>query len=184
MNSDSHPPSAPLDIQPPPYGALSPQQATHGDIQKQAYPTLQVHSGGPLPAPYPHQTYSGGPVPAPYPHQTYSGGPVPAPYPHQTYSGAQQQQQPVINVQPSQPEVIVVQNPVFGSEPQNARCPHCHTEMFTRTETAITPMTHIVFILCCLFGCFCCAPFAYCTDSCTEKKHYCSRCNHYLGQSQ
>ncbi|XP_014206684.1 lipopolysaccharide-induced tumor necrosis factor-alpha factor homolog [Copidosoma floridanum] len=122
-----HAPEPPISAnvaQPPPYGAVSPPQ-------QQVF-----HLGGTQFVP---------------PLQDYRGGPVPAPYLYQSYSGAQQQQ-PVINVQPSQPEVIVVQNPVFGSEPQNARCPHCHTEMFTRTETAITPMTHTMFILCCLFG--------------------------------
>ncbi|XP_014206754.1 lipopolysaccharide-induced tumor necrosis factor-alpha factor homolog [Copidosoma floridanum] len=85
---------------------------------------------------------------------------------------------------PAQSTVIIVQNTSFGSEPQRMNCPHCHADIVTRTESAPTATTHLVFLICCLFICWPCAPFVYCTDCCLAKKHYCPRCNHYLGQGQ
>ncbi|XP_076171163.1 lipopolysaccharide-induced tumor necrosis factor-alpha factor homolog [Ptiloglossa arizonensis] len=82
-----------------------------------------------------------------------------------------------------QPSVVIVGNTHFGSESQRVRCSSCHADISTSIETEANMKTHMIALLLCVFGFWCCAPCPYCMDSCLVKKHYCPACKAYLGQS-
>ncbi|XP_014206785.1 lipopolysaccharide-induced tumor necrosis factor-alpha factor homolog [Copidosoma floridanum] len=67
------------------------------------------------------------------------------------------------------------------TESETMNCPTCQMSVVTRVKTGATAQTHIIFILCCIFLCWPCAPCVYCCDTCLVKKHYCPRCNTFLG---
>lgn len=82
----------------------------------------------------------------------------------------------------STPNVIIIQNPVFGPDTQSMTCPHCHTNISTRVTQSPSAKTHLFALLFCVIGFWPCAPCPYCIDSCLIKKHYCPACNQYLGE--
>ncbi|EFN65890.1 hypothetical protein EAG_09193 [Camponotus floridanus] len=44
--------------------------------------------------------------------------------------------------------------------------------------------THLIALLLCALGLWCCVPCPYCMDGCLAKKHYCPSCGTYLGISE
>ncbi|KAK1118641.1 hypothetical protein K0M31_014946 [Melipona bicolor] len=87
--------------------------------------------------------------------------------------------------QPSgEPSTVVLTPTQFGSEPQYVVCPHCRTHGLTTVEPGPNAMTHLFALLLCIIGLWCCVPCPYCMDSCMAKKHYCSTCKVYLGESK
>ncbi|XP_032665300.1 lipopolysaccharide-induced tumor necrosis factor-alpha factor homolog [Odontomachus brunneus] len=88
---------------------------------------------------------------------------------------AQQQQQPV--------QHVIVVSGGFGPETQRMTCPQCHANISTRVESEANTKTHLMALLLCIFGLWCCAPCPYCMDTCLVKKHYCPACTAYLGVS-
>ncbi|XP_043509198.1 cell death-inducing p53-target protein 1 homolog [Frieseomelitta varia] len=114
----------------------------------------------------PHPPPPPGFVPAPPPPPT---GIYPPPPPYQP-SG--------------EPSTVVITPMQFGSEPQHVICPHCRVHGRTTIETGANTTTHLFALLLCIFGLWCCVPCPYCMDSCMAKKHYCSNCKMYLGESK
>lgn len=110
-------------------------------------------------------------IPPPPPPGFVHTAPPPAYTPEQTFS-------------PQPPNVVIVGNPLFGSEPQRMTCPHCHANITTRIENAANTQTHFFALLLCLVGMWCCVPLPYCMDSCMAQKHFCPACNAYLGNSK
>ncbi|KOX78413.1 hypothetical protein WN51_07820 [Melipona quadrifasciata] len=84
----------------------------------------------------------------------------------------------------SQMGTVVLTPTQYGSEPQYVVCPHCRTHGLTTVETGPNTMTHLFALLLCIIGLWCCVPCPYCMDSCMAKKHYCSTCKVYLGESK
>ncbi|XP_059469576.1 lipopolysaccharide-induced tumor necrosis factor-alpha factor-like [Neocloeon triangulifer] len=101
---------------------------------------------------------------------------------------------------PSQgPTVVVGSNPVAGGQPATVvttvihlplppkssrySCPSCKADIKTRVDHKSGTKTHIIALLLCLFGLWCCAPIPYCTESCKDAYHYCPECGTYLGTS-
>ncbi|KAI4493254.1 hypothetical protein M0802_009542 [Mischocyttarus mexicanus] len=82
-----------------------------------------------------------------------------------------------------QPNVIIVSNEAYGSEPRVMRCPHCGQNISTRVDTEANTKTHLFALLLCLVGCWPCVCIPYCMDTCLVKKHYCPSCGVFLGQS-
>ncbi|XP_059482379.1 lipopolysaccharide-induced tumor necrosis factor-alpha factor homolog [Neocloeon triangulifer] len=82
---------------------------------------------------------------------------------------------------PTAPVVMVISS----LPPESSRyvCPSCQANIQTRVEHKSGTMTHIIALLLCLFGCWCCAPIPYCIESCRDAYHYCPACAAYLGTS-
>ncbi|XP_066595496.1 uncharacterized protein [Prorops nasuta] len=85
---------------------------------------------------------------------------------------------------PQQTNVVIIQAPNFGSEPQRLLCPYCRAEISTRVESDCNTKTHLFALGLCLLGFWCCIPCPYCMDTCLVKKHYCPACKEFLGQSE
>ncbi|XP_053971187.1 lipopolysaccharide-induced tumor necrosis factor-alpha factor homolog [Hylaeus volcanicus] len=92
---------------------------------------------------------------------------------------------PYTDGQPPPPpqSVIIIGGTQFGNEPQRLTCPYCHANVLTTIETESNTKTHLIAIILCLIGCWCCAPCPYCIDSCMVRKHSCPSCKAFLGQS-
>ncbi|XP_020288020.1 cell death-inducing p53-target protein 1-like [Pseudomyrmex gracilis] len=86
---------------------------------------------------------------------------------------------------PSMPpqSVTIISGMAFGKETQNMTCPHCQANITTRVESESNMKTHLIALLLCALGCWCCVPCPYCMDSCLMHKHYCPACGTYLGMS-
>ncbi|XP_024881588.1 lipopolysaccharide-induced tumor necrosis factor-alpha factor homolog [Temnothorax curvispinosus] len=87
---------------------------------------------------------------------------------------------------PSPPHTVhtIVTGTAFSNESQHMTCPHCHATISTRVDSEANTKTHLIAVLLCLFGCWCCAPCPYCMDSCLVHKHYCPACDAFLGASE
>ncbi|XP_012279489.1 lipopolysaccharide-induced tumor necrosis factor-alpha factor homolog [Orussus abietinus] len=83
---------------------------------------------------------------------------------------------------PPQPGVVIIQTQTFGPDTMPMTCPFCHATISTRVMQESGTKTHMFALILCLIGCWPCAPFPYCIDSCLIKKHYCPACNAFLGQ--
>ncbi|GAB1862695.1 LITAF domain-containing protein [Camponotus japonicus] len=81
---------------------------------------------------------------------------------------------------PPQPSVIITAA-AFGPQSQHLTCPHCRANISTRVETEANMKTHLIALLLCALGLWCCVPCPYCMDSCLATKHYCPSCGSYLG---
>jgi len=106
------------------------------------------------------------------------------PYPYPQPPPAMPQPMPPPSMPPLPHTVIITSGVAFSKEHQHMICPHCHANITTRVESEANTKTHLIAALLCLFGCWCCAPCAYCTDSCLVQKHYCPACNSFLGASE
>ncbi|KOC61573.1 Lipopolysaccharide-induced tumor necrosis factor-alpha factor like protein [Habropoda laboriosa] len=108
-------------------------------------------------------------MPAPPP------GFVPPPPPPPYFEQPQQQQ----------PHIVVVERPVlqFGRVSQRLQCPHCHADISTRVESEANTKTHLIALLLCILGLWCCAPCPYCMDSTLVQRHYCPSCGSFLGEA-
>ncbi|XP_026313812.1 lipopolysaccharide-induced tumor necrosis factor-alpha factor homolog [Hyposmocoma kahamanoa] len=117
----------------------------------------------------------------------YSGYPPQQDPPHQ---------HPAYQYPPPQPPVVVVPGEVIhqtnivrpvvvgtpvGPKPSHMTCRSCRAEIVTRVEYKSTTKTHLMALLLCVLGCWCCVCIPYCTDSCQNADHYCPNCNSYIG---
>lgn len=75
---------------------------------------------------------------------------------------------------------LVVTQSVFGPNPMVVTCPSCHQQTTSKIEYVPGSRTHLwAVILCLLCWPLMCIP--YCTDSCMNANHHCSKCGSYLG---
>ena len=72
--------------------------------------------------------------------------------------------------------------PEFDQQPIEMTCPHCRALILTRTETQTSAMQWIFSCILCVFLCCCCAAIPLCIESLKDVKHYCPRCNQFLGR--
>ncbi|XP_031622323.1 lipopolysaccharide-induced tumor necrosis factor-alpha factor homolog [Contarinia nasturtii] len=124
-----------------------------------------------------------GAYPHPYPQQ-----PPPQYTPNMQYSA---NLPPQYTPNPAQPAVITQQPvhvvhvhqtaPVVGPQPTMVVCANCHTNVLTRMEYEASTRTHLVALICCLFGLFPCAALPYCIESCQNGNHYCPACGAFVG---
>ncbi|XP_029950826.1 LITAF domain-containing protein-like [Salarias fasciatus] len=111
----------------------------------------------------------------------YPGPPMgfaPAVRPAQQPAYQYNAQQPV-TVQPVA-QVVVVNNNQLGDVPGHMACPHCHSNIITRTEHTSGLLT---WLICCTLGLFLiwpCCLIPFCVDSCRDVEHYCPVCNNVL----
>lgn len=91
------------------------------------------------------------------------------------------------SVQPPPPQAqtfVVHTAPIaYGPTSQRMTCPHCQATISTRVEAEANMKTHIVALILCVLGLWCCSPCPYCMDSCLAQKHYCPSCKSYLGEA-
>jgi len=78
----------------------------------------------------------------------------------------------------------VIQQPIngpFGPHAQIAQCPNCGERAVTRIEYENGNKTHILALIMCMLGLWCCCCIPYCVDSMKNANHYCSKCSNFLG---
>ncbi|XP_026313840.1 lipopolysaccharide-induced tumor necrosis factor-alpha factor homolog [Hyposmocoma kahamanoa] len=102
------------------------------------------------------------------------------PYPPQQYPSAPVHTGPGEVIVQNVVSPVVVSRPV-GPKPSRTTCPSCRAEVVTSVKYAPTTKTHLIAILLCIFGCWCCVCIPYCTDSCRNADHYCPNCNSFIG---
>ncbi|XP_055319338.1 uncharacterized protein LOC129577014 isoform X2 [Sitodiplosis mosellana] len=104
--------------------------------------------------------------------QVYPNMPQPYSMPQHHYQPMTQPQM-MPPVQAPAPPVVQQTVTVAGQFPT---CRKCKKILQTRSEYTSTCGTHCAFLLCCLFICWPCAPFVYCTDMFRTKKFRCVNC--------
>eukprot|EP00451_Oxyrrhis_marina_P021685 CAMPEP_0204357804 /NCGR_PEP_ID=MMETSP0469-20131031/36040_1 /ASSEMBLY_ACC=CAM_ASM_000384 /TAXON_ID=2969 /ORGANISM="Oxyrrhis marina" /LENGTH=155 /DNA_ID=CAMNT_0051345545 /DNA_START=28 /DNA_END=495 /DNA_ORIENTATION=- len=68
----------------------------------------------------------------------------------------------------------------FGDSPQFVTCQYCHSQETTKVLHYMSGGTHIVALgLCVCTGCCCCLP--YLLPQCQGAKHFCPKCNQWVG---
>ncbi|XP_063239638.1 lipopolysaccharide-induced tumor necrosis factor-alpha factor homolog [Bacillus rossius redtenbacheri] len=93
----------------------------------------------------------------------------------------QEYQHPPPPVAPSAGVVTATNAPVVGSGPTTLVCPSCHATVQTRVQYETSTRTHLMALLLCAIGCWCCAVIPYFKDSCKNAAHHCPDCGAYLG---
>ncbi|XP_015509307.1 lipopolysaccharide-induced tumor necrosis factor-alpha factor homolog [Neodiprion lecontei] len=86
-----------------------------------------------------------------------------------------------VNIQPGASVHVFTTTPNVGPDPCTVTCHVCGQKGITRTERGASGRTHLVALILCLVGCWCCAPFVYCANSCLATKHFCHKCNSFVG---
>ncbi|CRL01121.1 CLUMA_CG014357, isoform A [Clunio marinus] len=76
---------------------------------------------------------------------------------------------------------IVYYNPELLTTPTHIVCPKCHSPTNTNVEVKNTNKTHFFAFLMCLVGCCLCAWLPYTINDCRAVRHYCQKCNRYVG---
>jgi len=124
------------------------------------------------------------------PNNPYPSAPPPAgfvmpesgPPPQYTPYAPQLQHQHQQPHQPQQPQTttVVTAIPLKG-EPQRMTCPFCQAEITTKVKHQAGRMSHLIALVLCLLGCWCCCCIPYCVDSCQDADHECPNCKKYLG---
>ncbi|XP_071574949.1 uncharacterized protein [Temnothorax nylanderi] len=103
-----------------------------------------------------------------------------------SYTSPSPNSQPPAPTMPLPPHTVhtVVTVMAFDKESQNMTCPHCHADISTRVVPEANTKTHLLAVLLCSRGCWCCAPCPYYMDSCRVHRHYCPACSNFLGESK
>merc|ERR1719410_1904242 len=87
---------------------------------------------------------------------------------------------PGVAVPPPQTTVIV-QNVQFGPRPMNMICPHCQSEICTRTDSEPSATAWILgFVICLICWPLSCVPC--CIDSLQDVTHECPNCRKTVGK--
>ncbi|XP_070506901.1 cell death-inducing p53-target protein 1-like [Chironomus tepperi] len=60
-------------------------------------------------------------------------------------------------------------------------CPKCQSPTSTNVEVKNTKTTHMIAFLMCLVGMCLCAWLPYTINDCRSIRHYCQKCNRYVG---
>ncbi|XP_029950825.1 LITAF domain-containing protein-like [Salarias fasciatus] len=111
----------------------------------------------------------------------YPGPPMgfaPAVQPAQQPAYQYNAQQPV-TVQPVT-QVVVVNKNQLGAVPGLMACPHCRSNIITRTEHTSGLLTWLICSALGLFLIWPCCLIPFCVDSCKDVEHYCPVCNNVL----
>jgi lipopolysaccharide-induced tumor necrosis factor-alpha factor len=89
---------------------------------------------------------------------------------------------------PQQPPVIEVQRTIIalplGPNSARIKCPQCHADVLTRTETEPSCAAHLCCLLLLLIGCCPCSSLPYFMDSLKNVRHSCPNCQVFLGTYQ
>ncbi|CAB3382402.1 Hypothetical predicted protein [Cloeon dipterum] len=159
-------------MNPPSYDAATGEKGQHTAATAGMYPP----SGGPPSQPPP-------PIGFQYPGNSQAPL-MPQPPPPQ---GVVITQQPLITVPTGTTTVVhVTRAPHLPLPPSSSRyeCPSCKGDIRTRVEYRSGSKTHLVAVLLCIFGCWCCVPIPYCcTNDCKDAHHFCPHCDAYIGIS-
>ncbi|XP_033610620.1 lipopolysaccharide-induced tumor necrosis factor-alpha factor homolog isoform X2 [Cryptotermes secundus] len=116
--------------------------------------------------------------------------PAVAPYPQQNLNMGAGMVCPPVQQQhmlpPPHPAPVIIQATTpgimpVGPKPSNMRCPACHSNIRTTTESQSQSCAHIACIIMFLLGCCLCSCIPYCMDSCKNVRHTCPNCKTFLG---
>ncbi|XP_054276275.1 LITAF domain-containing protein-like [Macrosteles quadrilineatus] len=123
-----------------------------------------------------------GPPPAAPPSYSQAVGGVP---PSSPFTPSQPvKHRGFMETQAQGPVIMTTVVPV-GSQPTHMICPHCYSEITTKTKTEPGLIAYISGTLIALFGFICgCCLIPCCIDSCMNVIHSCPNCNTYLGRYQ
>ncbi|CAB3382401.1 Hypothetical predicted protein [Cloeon dipterum] len=162
-------------MDPPPYEVATGEKGQHSAATAGMYPP----TGGPPLQPPPHIGFQQ----PPYPPNTQA--PI---IPQPDFPPPQPPQGVVITQQPSGTTTVVhvTRVPHLPLPPSSSRyeCPSCKGDIRTRVEYRSGSKTHLVAVLLCIFGCWCCVPIPYCcTNDCKDAHHFCPHCDAYIGIS-
>ena len=64
--------------------------------------------------------------------------------------------------------------------PMNLKCFYCGYHGMTRCFRTSGTATWATFAVCCLLGCWLCAPCMFCIDNLKDYTHFCTNCNTLL----
>ncbi|CAL8139176.1 unnamed protein product [Orchesella dallaii] len=83
--------------------------------------------------------------------------------------------------QPQLQQMIIV-GPALGSHNARITCPHCKTEIQTKTDKKPGVVAWVSSGVLCFFGCWLgCCLIPFCIDSCMDVDHKCPNCDAHLG---
>ncbi|XP_012264894.1 lipopolysaccharide-induced tumor necrosis factor-alpha factor homolog [Athalia rosae] len=86
-----------------------------------------------------------------------------------------------VTIQPGTSVHVFSAGASVGPDPCNITCQLCGETGITRTDKGASTRTHLFALVLCLVGCWPCAPCVYCVDSLLATKHYCGKCNAFVG---
>ncbi|XP_063374851.1 lipopolysaccharide-induced tumor necrosis factor-alpha factor homolog isoform X1 [Cydia amplana] len=144
------------------------------------YPTLPMQDTTPRTAPPPYTDHPQPQSAYPHPPQDANTG-----YPHPTAGYPHPQTGPTVH--PTAPGATVIAGPtiivqtVVGPESTRTTCRNCNAQISTRIDRKPTMKTHLMAMLLCVLGCWCCVCVPYCMDSCLDVDHYCPNCGAFVG---
>merc|ERR1712224_643599 len=72
--------------------------------------------------------------------------------------------------------------PPLGPDPVRLTCPHCQQNITTAVTKDPSGTAWAICVVCCLVGCWPCAPCFLCSDSYTESTHKCPNCGKFIGK--
>ncbi|ODM94196.1 Lipopolysaccharide-induced tumor necrosis factor-alpha factor [Orchesella cincta] len=87
-----------------------------------------------------------------------------------------------VHVLTTQPQPVLIVGPGLGTHNAQMTCPHCRSEIQTKTDKKPSIVAWISAAVCCLVGCWLgCCLIPLCVDSCMDVDHRCPNCNAHLG---